>query len=174
MNRAKKIACCGVFSALATVFLIIGAYANFSFTAGFLASICVVCTAITSKNSFWGAFICYVVSTVTASLIAPYYLQMTPFVFLFVPLALTKITVDNSTLPKTLGWIIKILCFEVFFVAYLLVYRFLFFENWQLLFSSSWIVVLLVILGQVAFIIYQIAFTHAFNWLKNLLNKIIK
>lgn len=173
MDGSKKIACCGVLSALATVFLVVGAYSGFGMTAGFVASICVVCNTLAYPKNFLATLICFCVSTVVACLLAPIYLQTLPYVLLFVPLALTKVWVDGK-FNKVVGYIIKVLCFEVFFVAYLLVYRFLFFDDWQLLFTSPWIVVGVVALGQIAFVLYQIAFNNIFVWLKNLLNKILK
>jgi len=174
VNNAKKIACCGIFSALATVFLVVGAYTGFGMTAGFLASLCVLSNALAYKKSLWYTLICFCVSTVLACVFAPYYLQFLPYALLFAPLALTKVWVEDSKLSKTVGWIVKTLCFEVFFVAYLLVYRFLFFDDWQLFFTSPWLVILVVVLGQIAFVVYQIAFTKIFAWLKNLLDKILK
>ena len=174
MKNSQKIAYCGVFSALATVFLVVGAYSNFGFTAGFLASICVVCNALAYPKGVLRTLICFCVSTVVACVFAPLYLQILPYALLFAPLCVAKLWIDQSQLSTAVKWIIKAVIFEICFVAYLLIYRYLFFENWSATFASEWLVWIVVLLGQVAFVVYQFAFDHVFVWLKKILSHILK
>lgn len=165
MKNSQKIAYCAVFSALATVFLIIGAYSGFGFTAGLLASVCVVANSVAFPKGVIRSIFCFAVSTVAACFAAPVYLQILPYALLFAPLCLTKLWVDQSNINKLIKWIIKIAVFEIFFIAYMLIYRFLFFEAWQALFKYDWLIVAVAVLGQIAFVIYQFAFDYIFKWL---------
>ena len=174
MKNSKKIAYCGVLSALATVFLVVGAYSNFGFTAGFLASVCVVSNAIIFPKGVVRTIVCFVVSTTIACMIAPVLFQILPYALLFAPLCVTKLWVDDSRLGNVTKWLLKAIIFEVCFVAYLLIYRFLFVEFWTMTFSAKWIVAVVVLLGQVAFVVYQFAFNAIFKWLKVILPKILR
>lgn len=171
MKNSQKIAYCAVFSALATVFLIIGSYTGFGFTAGLLASVCVVANAIAFPKGVVRSIVCFAVSTVVAGFVAPVYLQILPYALLFAPLCLTKLWVDKSNINSVIKWIIKIAVFEIFFTAYMLIYRFLFFDAWQALFRREWVVVAVVVLGQIAFVIYQFVFDYIFKWLHGIVSK---
>lgn len=174
MNNSKKIAYCGVFSALASVFLVVGNISGFGFTAGFIASICVVSNSIAYPKGIVRTLISFVVSTTVACLITSVNLQILPYALLFAPLCVTKLWVDDTQIAPFVKWLIKATIFEICFVAYLLIYRYLFFDAWSMVFTSPWLIVAVVVAGQVAFVVYQFAFNVIFKWLKNIISKIIR
>ena len=175
MKNTQKIAYCGIFSALATVLLVVGAYSGFGFTAGFLASVCVVANAIAYPKGVVRCFVCFVVSAVVSCWLAPVYLQILPYIFIFAPLCLSKLWVDKGSISNIAKWAIKIAVFEVFFVAYLAVYRFLFADAWDEIFlDKQWLIAVVLILGQVAFVVYQFALNYVFAWLGAVLAKLTR
>ncbi len=174
MSKAKIIAVCGVLSALATVFLIAGAYLPINYTTSLAAALCVLANAFVAPKNFWSCFASYAASTIIACLITGKYLEVLPFVLLFAPLCVSKYYLDQTKIPKAAGWVINVALFEAGLAAYLCVYRFLFFETWQTVFEQKWYLYVAIAVAQAVFVLYMIALKYVFLWLKQFMTKLLK
>ena len=173
MKNSRKIAYCGVFSALATVFLVIGAYTPLTFTCAFLASVCVVSNALAFPKGLGRCIVCFIVSTVVSCFFIPSPISVLPYAFIFAPIIIIKLFVDRSDKKPAIKFVIKVVAFEILFIAYLVVYRSMFFSNWQEMFREVWMLVLFIIASQALFFVYDHAFTGIFRWLEKILMRFI-
>lgn len=173
MKNSRKIAYCGVFAALATVFLVAGAYTSFTFTGAFLASICVVSNALAFPRGLVRCIVCFVVSAVIACFLMPSPLSILPYCFLFAPIIIIKLFVDRGNIKPSLKFVIKVVAFEVLFLLYFVVYKSLFSADWQQTFKDIWVLVLFIVLGEGLFFVYDYAFTHIFRRLERILIRFI-
>ncbi len=174
MSRAKRIAVCGIMSALAVVFLLIGVYTTFTFTASFLAAVCLIANAALAPKNFVYVFISYTVTVITAGFITGQYLEIMTFALLLAPFTVAKYYADNSQLNKIFRWVIKIIVFEIYLVAYLLIFYFVFIESWNAVFTKDWYLWIVIACGQVALVAYDIIFTYIIKWLKTVLPKFFR
>ncbi len=174
MSRAKKIALCGIMSALAVVFLLIGAFTSFSLSASFLAAVCLIANAVLAPKNFLYVFTCYTVSVVLATFISGMYLEIITFALLIAPFTVVKYYVDLTSMRKLYKWLIKIITFEICFVAYMLFFYFVFPESWNAVFQQSWYLYIILFAAQVSLFAYDYIFTYIIKWLKAVLPKFFR
>ena len=159
-NTTKDLAVCAMLSALGVVLLYLGSFVEIMDMAmAAIASFAVIITVIEyGKSAPWAV---YGVTSILSLILLP---QKTPAAFYalffgFYPIIKEKIERKS----KILRWVIKEIVFNICFALMMLVSIFFLTPTGSEL-ESPWLIALTVVLGEVAFILYDIALTRMISF----------